>query len=93
LWGILIETSLPPRQYAAVYPDCREEFAGQQRSHGNRSPSSGSRFGFLQRWIHAYANRADMAGIIQLSHQLVVLDWENGSMMSVINTLNTSKFA
>jgi hypothetical protein len=89
LSGVVIETPLPPCQYALVSADHREEFAVMNRKRAAPIPPTPVVVsGYLKRWVKMHANRSDLGSIVQRSHQLAVIDWEN-AMKSVIN-LNPS---
>jgi hypothetical protein len=95
LSGVVIETPLPPCKYALVFADHREEFAVINRKKAATAPIPPTPVvvsGYLKRWVKMYANRSDLGPIVQWSHQLAVIDWENGPMKSMIN-LNPSYIA
>jgi hypothetical protein len=95
LSGIVIETPLPPCEHALVCQSFREEFAELNRNRDADAPIPPAPVvitGFLKHWVKEDANRPDLAEVVLWSHQLAVVDWENGPMKSLIN-LNPSYIA
>lgn len=73
-------------------PDAREDFAWLHL-HGMEAPLPPAHMvvsGFFKRWVNKYAERADIAEMFRLSHQIVVVDFqsdERGDITSICNQL------